>query len=159
VQSGVSATTLVLTPIVGKVSVIYFIVRPVSGLTGNNAFNYTAISSFAILGAGGDNIVGGVVIPSNLNLLQMGKWWSASSYLSESFSGISNANLYSYSFSADPVKAFESGTNYTTRPFIGSEQLQLNFTGSLAANVQVDVYCFLESAIEQTATTIKKINV
>jgi hypothetical protein len=159
VQSGVSATTLVLTPIVGKVSVLYFIVRPVASLTGNNAFSFTNIASFAILGAGGDNIVGGVVIPSALNLLQLGKWWSLSSYLADAYNGTSNSYVYTYSFSADPVKAFDSGASYTTRNFIGSEQLQINFASTLGSNVQIDLFAYLESGIEQTATTIKKINV
>jgi hypothetical protein len=159
VQSGVSATTLVLTPIVGNVGMLYFVVRPSASLTGNSAFAFTAINNFAILGAGGDNIVGGTTIPSTLNLLQMGKWWSKSSYLADSFAGISNANVYSYCFSADPVLAFETGGHYTTRKFVGAEQLQIQFASALAANVQVDVYAYLEAAIEQSPNTIKKLSV
>jgi hypothetical protein len=159
VQAGVSSTTLVLTPIVGNVGMLYFVVRPSASLTGNNAFSFTAINNFAMLGAGGESIVGGTVIPSSLNLLTMGKWWSKSSYLADSFSGTSNAYVYSYSFSADPALAFENGAHYTTRKFNGSEQLQIQFGSALETNVQVDVFAYLECAIEQTATTIKKLSI
>jgi len=157
VQSGVTSTTLVLTPIVGNVGMLYFVVRPSASLTGNNAFSFTAINNFAILGADGSNICGGTSIPSSLNLLQMGKWWAKSSYLSESFAGTSNSYVYAYCFSADPVLSFDSGAHYTVRKFVGAEQLQIQFTGSLASNVQIDVYAYLESAIEQGPTTIKKL--
>jgi hypothetical protein len=157
VQSGVTSTTLVLTPIVGNVGMLYFVVRPSASLTGNNAFSFTAIRDFAMLGAGGDNIVGGTVIPSTLNLLQQGKWWCKSQYLADVFAGTSNSNVYSYCFSADPTLAFDSGAFYTTRKFVGAEQLQLTFTGSLGANVQVDVFAYLEAAIEQTNLGVKKL--
>ena len=159
INSGVSTTSLNLTSIVGNVSVLYFIVRPTASTTGNNAFSFSAITSFSVNTAGGENIVGGAVIPSTLNLLQQGKWWAKSSYLSESFSGVSNAYVYTYSFSADPALAMLNGGYYTTRKFTGSEQIQITFTGSLGANTQIDVFAYVESAIEQTATSVKKWNI
>ena len=87
----------------------------------------------------------------------MGKWWAKSSYLSESYAGTSNAYVYSYCFSADPALAFETGSHYSVRKFVGAEQLILQFNGSLASNVQIDVYAYLEAAIEQGPTTIKKL--
>jgi hypothetical protein len=159
VSAGVSATTLVLTQIVGKVSQFYFVVRPIASITGNNAFSFTPIQSFNLLSSGGESMVGGVPIPSNLNLLVQGKWWCKTSYLADAFNGTSNSYVYTYSFSADPFRAYSSGTNYTTRNFIGAEQLIINFASTLGAGVQIDLYALMESGLEQTATSIKKINV
>ena len=41
------------------------------------------------------------------------------------------------------------------RRFVGNEQLQINFTGSLAAAVQIDVFAYCQSAIEQASGFIK----
>ena len=38
---------------------------------------------------------------------------------------------------------------------VGNEQLQISFTGSLAAAVQVDVFAYCQSAIEQGAGFVK----
>jgi hypothetical protein len=38
---------------------------------------------------------------------------------------------------------------------MGNEQLQLTYTGTLGANVQVDVFAFVESYLEQGAYSIK----
>jgi hypothetical protein len=58
VSAGASTTSIVLTSIVGPVSFLKFIVRPI-GSTGDNYFNYLAIKDFYILNAGSTNIVGG----------------------------------------------------------------------------------------------------
>ena len=43
ISSGVSQTTLVLTPFVGNIISLFFVVRNTNALTGNNAFSFTAI--------------------------------------------------------------------------------------------------------------------
>ena len=41
------------------------------------------------------------------------------------------------------------------RKFLGNEQLQITFTSSLLANVQIDVFAFCQSVIEQGAGYVK----
>ena len=68
VASGVSSTSIVLTPITGSIHYLIFTVRFTASLTGDSAFSYTAITNFAILDGTSTNIVGGQSIPSNLAL-------------------------------------------------------------------------------------------
>jgi hypothetical protein len=65
------------------------------------------------------------------------------------------ANVYCWSFSSNPVLALEKGLLLGHRRFQGNEQLQLNFTSALAAAVQVDVFAYSQSAIEQGAGFVK----
>ena len=102
----------------------------------------------------GANIVGGQPIPSALCLLILNKDNTKSSYTSES---TNNANVYMWSFSASSVDARETAADLTTRQFTGNEQLQITFTGSLAASVQVDVYAYVESCVEYNAAGVRKI--
>ena len=46
----------------------------------------------------------------------------------------------------------------STFKFNGNEQLQIQFTGSLAANVQVDVYALVHSAVEYSSSGVRKIS-
>jgi len=155
VASGVSSTSIVLTPITGNLHYLFFTVRPTASLTGDSAFSYTAITNFAILDGTSTNIVGGQAIPSALALTIINKDNIKSSYTSESSN---NANVYMWSFSASPVDTFQDGVELSTFRFTGNEQLQIQFTGSLAANVQVDVYAFIHSAVEYSASGVRKIS-
>ena len=130
-----------MTPLVGLVAYLFFTVRTATALTGNSAFNYTAISNFAILDNTSTNITGGQAIPSALALTMLNKEWIESTYTGETAAGLVNngANVYFYAFSADPSSAARSGASYGAHRFMGNEQLQITFTGSLAANVQIDV--------------------
>jgi hypothetical protein len=42
--------------------------------------------------------------------------------------------------------------------FTGNEQLQLTFTSSLSGAVQVDVYAYVHSAVEYSASGVRKIS-
>ena len=66
-QSGITTSTSILTAITGSVHSLYFILRPVTGLTSNGAYSYTAIKDFYINNADGSNAVGGTTIPSSFN--------------------------------------------------------------------------------------------
>lgn len=166
VQSGVSSTNLVLTPIVGRVAALFFTVRPTTGLTGNNAYNFTAISSFAILNSSSANIVGGQPIVSNLALQVLGNYISKSSYLLETSTGsnpygtVTNngANVYVWSFSSDLLGALYNGQALNSYTFQGNEQLQITFTGSLGAAVQVDVFAYTEQLLQQGAASVVKVS-
>jgi hypothetical protein len=61
-------------------------------------------------------------------------------------------------FSASPVDTFQDGVELSTFKFNGNEQLQIQFTGSLAASVQVDVYAFVHAAVEYSSSVVRKIS-
>ena len=66
--------------------------------------------------------------------------------------------MFMWSFSASPIDTFQDGVELSTFKFNGNEQLQIQFTGSLAANVQVDVYAFVHTAVEYSASGVRKIS-
>ena len=63
-----------------------------------------------------------------------------------------------WSFSASPVDTQQDGVELSTFKFNGNEQLQIQFTGSLAASVQVDVYALVHSAVEYSSAADRKIS-
>lgn len=153
-------TNIVLTPIVGRVSFLYFVVRPSSGLTGENAWKFTPITSFSILDSTGTNITGGQAVPSALALNLLNKDNALSTYLTENFAGqgvaSNNANMYMYSFSASAHTSAKDGVSLNYYNFRGNEQLQILFPGTLPQS-QVDVYAFTEAVLELNASGVKKI--
>ena len=163
VNSGVSSSTIVLTPFVGNIVSLFFVVRPRASLTGDNCFKFTKIKDFAILDSTSSNCVGGQAIPSALALMYLNNFYSKSSYTSEIDIGANlagtvvdkNANVYCWSFSSNPVMALEKGLLLGHRRFVGNEQLQISFTGALAAANQIDVFAYCQSAIEQGAGFVK----
>ena len=160
INSGVTQTSIVLTPLTGHCNYLFFTVRPTASVTGEGYYNYTAITNFAILDGTSTNIVGGQAIPSAMALLYLGRDWSKSSYLSETALSTTNngANVYLWSFSASCVETAESGVDINTYRFTGNEQLQITFTGSLAAGVTVDVYAHMASLVEVSHNAVKKIS-
>jgi hypothetical protein len=163
VNSGVSQTTLVLTPFVGNIICLFFVVRNTNALTGNGAFAFTAIKDFAILDSTSANCVGGQPIPSALALQYLNSFNCKSSYSAETSIGANlagtvtntNANVYCWSFSSNLSEALQHGLLLGHRKFLGNEQLQISFTGSLGANVQIDVFAYCQSTLEQGANYVK----
>ena len=163
INSGVSSSTIVLTPVVGSVAFMFFTVRNTNALTGDGAFKFNAIQSFNLLGSDGSSIVGGQPIPSQIAIQYLQQYYSRSSYTTETsigslLTGATNdngANLYAWSFSHDPVNAITNGQALGSRKMIGAEQLQLYFPSALGSAVQVDVYAFCEGIIEQGVNFIK----
>ena len=160
VNSGVSSTSIVLTPLTGQCNYLFFTLRPTASITGEGYFNYTALTNFAILDGTSTNIVGGQAIPNAMALLYLGRDWSKSSYLSETALNTTNnnANVYIWSFSASAVETAETGVDMNTYKFTGNEQLQITFTGALAASITIDVYAHMASAVEVSANAVKKIS-
>jgi hypothetical protein len=158
VPAGNLSSTIILAPVVGNVATMFFTIR--ASVIGSNQWVYLPLSSFALLDSASTNIVGGQVLPASLcaNILNMG--WCKSSYNTETAFGSNNqnANIYMWSFSADPVAALSQGQCLTSRKFYGQEQLQLNFASALGSQVQVDVYAMVESVLEQTPSSVKKIS-
>ena len=148
INNGVSQTTIVLSPFVGNVVALFFTVSPVALLVQHNAYQFTAISNFAILDSTSSNCVGGQPIPSFLALNYLGLFYSKGSYSSETSSGhniigtvIDNkANCYCWALSSNLPEAIQKGLLLGHRKFIGNEQLQITFTGSLGAAEQIDVW-------------------
>jgi hypothetical protein len=107
--------------------------------------------------------VGGQSIPSALALQYLNNFYSKSSYTSETDIGCNlkgdavdnKANVYCWSFSSNPVLALEKGLLLGHKRFSGSEQLQITFTGALAATNQVDVLAYTQSAFELGAVYVK----
>jgi hypothetical protein len=149
INAGASTSSIVLTSIVGPVSFLKFVVRPV-GVTGDNYFNYLPIKDFSILNAGSTNIVGGSAIPHTQALYILNRDWTRGSYSTE-------ANVYIYSFGASPVDTITTGKIYNFYRFKGSEQLVLNFPTPLATAVSVDIYAYVNSAVQLSAGHTKKI--
>ena len=154
VASGSTNTSIILSSLVGPVSFLYFVVRP-SGAYGDNYFKYLAIKDFAILDSGSTNIVGGQAIPSQLALTLYNRDWLSSSFTAETPSN----NVYLYSFGASPSQTMWSGKIYNHHNFIGSEQLQINFTSALTSSVQIDIYAQVNAYIKSSATDVKKISI
>jgi len=155
------STQIVLTPIVGKVAVLFFVVRPTASLTGNAQTQFTAITNFAILNNSSTNIVGGQLIQSSLAIDYLNSYWFKSSYATETALGTSDnkANVYCWSFSSDPLRALSTGQLLGSYNFTGNEQLQLNFSsGTQTGNFTVSVFALTESSVEQGYGYVKKIS-
>ena len=162
-----SNATIVLTPFVGLVSYLFFIVRYSTVSTssvvpnvGDGQFTYNAITNFSILDNSSTNIVGGQAVSSSYALQYLNKDWIKSSYTSETAYGIVNINayVYMYSFTADPTLSHETGVGYNAHRFHGNEQLQIQFKDQAYSNAQIDVWCVCEAAIETHQTYTKKIS-
>ena len=163
VSSGVSSTTIVLTPFVGNIAALFFVIRNADKLTKNDAYQFNAISNFAILDSTSSNCVGGQAIPNALALTYLNQFYSKSSYTAETSLGANlagtvvdnKANVYAWSFSSNISEALENGLLLGHRKFLGNEQLQLTFTASLSTSIQVDVFAFCQSVFEQGGSYVK----
>ena len=137
--------------------------RPVASLVQDNANQFTAISNFYILDSTSSNCVGGQPISSTLGLNYLDLFYSRFSYSSETASGsnivgtvIDNkANVYCWSFSSNLPEDLQKGLLLGHWKFIVNEQLQITFTASLAAAVQIDVWAYFQSVLEQGSSYVK----
>jgi hypothetical protein len=166
INAGVSNSQIVLSSIVGKVAFFFFTAKFVNALSGDGAFTYNKITNFSILDSTSTNITSGQPISDALSLNYLSQYWTNSSYLSETATGsningtiVNNgSNVYCWSFSSNPMSALNEGRLLSSRQFFGNEQLQITWTGSLASNVQVEVYAMCESILEQGMMTVKKLS-
>ena len=151
-----------MTAIVGKVSYLFFVVRPVSVLTGSPdaIWTFTPIQNFSILDSTGTNITGGQPVPHALALTLSQEDHVLSTYLTENLEGkgvtSNSANVYMYSFSASAHSSAREGLSLNTHRFKGNETLQILFNANLA-NSQVDIYAFTEAVLEIGTTGVKKV--
>lgn len=150
--SGITTTQIVLTGITGRIDTLMFIVRA-SSPTGSNKITYTAVQSYEILDSSSTNIVGGSAITDRRARLHLGRYFSNTSFLSES-----GQNVYVYSWSVAPGVSQNTGQHLGSYNFRGSEQLRLTFASALGSAQQVDIYGMCISALEVNPVTIKKIS-
>ena len=157
VPSGVATSTTVLAGITGNVSALYFTIR--ANIVTDQAWVYTQFASFAIQDNTGTNIVGGQVVPATLAANLLNKDWCKSSYFNETSFGVTDnkANFYCWAFSADIIDAVSHGKCLSSRKFSGQETLVLNWASSLGAAVQVDCYALVESVLEMSPSSVKKL--
>ena len=161
VNGGTASTNIVLTPIVGPVAFLIFIVRNSANLKGENYWNFLPVKDWSILDASSTNITGGVQISHAEALLLLNKDNTLSSYSTENSlsTNDNNANVYIYAFSGNVTDIIHSGRSLGYHYFRGNEQILINFNEQLTANVQVDVYAYCDAGIEQTLQSIKKISI
>ena len=159
-QSGINQFTGVLSNITGKIQALYFIVRPVSGLTGDNEFNYTQIQNFQYLDGGSASIVGGSVVKGTFSQTIQNAAWVKTWYANDSYIGVSNSYVYLYAFSIEPLVDITTGkSSGGARVFTGTESLNITFLSTLSSTYQIDVYAYLSAGICLTATSGSKVNV
>jgi hypothetical protein len=155
--TGTSSITIPLTAVVGRVAGLFFICRPTASQTLDNAFSYTDIASFAVYSGGAENIVGGQLLASVFNRTVQAQHWNKSFYLYDQFSGVSNSFVFQYFWSHNPYEAINHGKSLSFRQFTGTETLTINFTGALAANLDVTGFALTETFVQQDMTTSRKI--
>ena len=152
-----------MTPFVGNIIGLFFVVCPVASLTQDSAYRFTAITNFALLVLTLSNCVGGQSLPSALALYYINQFHSRSSYTSETSIGANLAgtvvnnsgNVYAWSFSSSLPEVLQHDLLLGHRKLLGNEQLQITFTSALSAGVQIDVWAFCESLFEQRSNYVK----
>ena len=161
IASGSSTTDIVLNAFNGDVSIVMFVVRPVSGLIGNSFWTFTPILQYEIVDSTGKNIVGGVPITNQQALLILGNDNSVSTYLSENSIGggtDNGANVYVYSFCNDIESTVNLAMHTGIQKFNGTERLKITFQSTLGSASQLDIFCWMNSGVEYTENTVRKVD-
>ena len=89
-------------------------------------------------------------------------WWkhyTGGNYFSSTGGRLydSTSHAILYSFADDPVGATNSGKSAGSHRFKGSEQLQVQFSSPLNTPYNLDIYAYVEGALETTPSYIKKV--
>jgi hypothetical protein len=160
INSGVSSTNITLNAINGNISHLFFVLRAVGSTANDSAFSFAKLDSFRILDAANQDISGGQPIRDEQCLHLYGREWTLSSYLSETVHGTTDrgAHVFLYSFCSDPAEAMRTGFADYSHPFSGSEQLQLNFAGSLPSAHVLDVFAYNTAMVEIGRSGVRKFN-
>ena len=186
IQSGVSTYNYVLNSITGNVAFLFAIIRQTGSTNGqpNDPNEYQPVLNFSILDSTSTNITGGQPVPLSLVQQYLSRKWTASSYYSDirnvkgnfndgnllndafytSYANDpsryyeSNSYAIMYSFCENPVEAVNSSVSSGAFRFFGSEQLQIQFSSATTVAQNMDVYAFVESALEVSPTYVKKLS-
>jgi len=184
IQAGVTSFNYVLNAITGNCAFFFAVIRNGRSLNdttkAGDPNQYEPYSSFSILDSTSTNITGGQPVPMSLVQQYLSRKWTASSYYSDirnlyfdtqiwntnyatqlAFTNGRNYQSTSYaimySFCDNPVDAANSGVSSGGHRFYGSEQLQIKFDSATSSALNVDIYAFVESAIEVSPVYIKKL--
>lgn len=152
--SGTTSIGCNLSTITGNVAFIMFVITPVASLSGSASYSFTPCRDFAIVDESNNNLVGGLVIPSNLALTVYAKEWLNSTYTAES-----GANVYLYSFCTSPSEALSTGVPINTYRFTGKEQLVVNFASSIPSNYKIEVWSYVEAVLNFSQDSVNKTKV
>lgn len=156
VLSGVSSTTITLNGITGPVSHLVFMLRSTSP-TGSNLYTFSStLSTFEILDGTSSSIVGGQPINSTQATLLLAPRFGVNTLtlVNDITSG-----LYVYSFGVDATEAHATGSHLGSRTFTGTEQLKLTFSSTLVASAQVDVFAYVNTALESSGSSVRTFSV
>ena len=162
IAANTTTQTFIMTPFVGSVVAIFFVVRPVANLNRDESYQFTPIKDFQLLDGTSSNMNGGTVINSQVALNFLNSYNCKSSYPSEVATSVNlagavndnKANVYCFSFSSNLVSALQEGILLGSKRFQGNEQLIINFNAALAAP-QLDVFCYTQSVLEQGGNYVK----
>lgn len=165
IAANTTTQNFVLTPFVGNIVALFFVIRPVSALTRDEAYQFTAIKDFQLLDGFSSNMNGGSVINSAVALNYINSFNCKSSYVSETSASVNlygavvnnSANVYCWSFSSNLLTALSDGVLLGHKRFQGNEQLIINFNASIAAS-QLDVFAYTQSTLEQGSNYVKIYN-
>ena len=153
--SGVSNGQYLLTSLSGaSCDFLCFAIR--AGSTGVNLIQYTALSNFDILDAGGQSLTGGSQVSAARNNRLHSKYFTNTTYLVEN----SNNNVYCFAFSHDPVISNNlAPSNENFYRFTGGESLKITYTSSLANAVEIFVFATCRSALSMSPSKVTKISI
>jgi hypothetical protein len=165
IAANTTTQTFIMTPFVGSVVAIFFVVREVAKLNRDESYQFTPIKDFQLLDGTSSNMNGGTVINSAVALNFLNSYNCKSSYPAEVASSVNlsgavndnKANVYCFSFSTNLVTALQDGVLLGSKRFQGNEQLIINFNAALAAS-QLDVFCYTQSVLEQGSNYVKIYN-
>ena len=186
IQSGVTSFNYVLNAITGNCAFFFAVIRNGRALNdttkAGDPNQYEPYSNFSILDSTSTNITGGQPVPISLVQQYLSRKWTASSFyadirnlavdvkifdpnyattmlFSNSRSYQSTSNAIMYSFCENPIDAANSGVSSGGHRFYGSEQLQIRFDSATSSTLNLDIYAFVESAIEVSPVYVKKLTV
>jgi hypothetical protein len=118
-----------------------------------------------VLDGAGQNIVGGSQLPVALVQDTLMREWTLSNFCAETNSSLtssyitpfSSSNVYMYSFSADPITAYKTGSCLGARRFNGTEILEIYFAAT--GTYQIDMFFLTENILQQSPSGITVLSV
>ena len=157
INSGSTTAIITLSNFVNlNIQYLYFVIRLSSTLTKAEAMLFlNNITNYSVFSSSGENLTGSP-ISSQQSLFVYNR-----STTIGCFTAIDSTygNVFTIFHSVDPISTMTmSGSGiYGQRQYNGAESLQINFTSSLTANVNVDIYASVTSMLRQTPLGFTKI--
>ena len=152
VLSGSTSSSVTLSNFINaNINYIYFVIRPITGLTKSASSTYlNYISGFNILNSSNESLCGGL-ISSTQALYILNRDNTKGSYTTES-----GGCVFFWHHSKNMIETITKGIP-DSRVYNGSETLNLYFTTALSTSVQVDVFASNVSIFNQTINGCQKL--